>query len=79
VKIRTWLFAVIALLAASSAQAQQRRITGRVAAVDGGAPLSSASITIVGSTTGTYTNEQGQFSISASDAGRGIFHFEEAT
>ena len=64
-KIRTLLFAVIALLAASTAQAQQRRITGRVAAVDGGAPLSSASITIVGSTTGTYTNEQGQFSIPA--------------
>ena len=64
-KIRTLLFAVVALLAASSAQAQQRRITGRVATVDGGAPLSSASITIVGSTTGTYTNEQGQFSIAA--------------
>jgi TonB-linked SusC/RagA family outer membrane protein len=66
VKIRTVLFAVIALLlTASSAQAQQRRITGRVATVDGGAPLSSASVTIVGSTTGTYTNDQGQFSISA--------------
>jgi TonB-dependent starch-binding outer membrane protein SusC len=65
VKIRTLLFAGVALLAASTAQAQQRRITGRVATVDGGAPLSSASITIVGSTTGTYTNEQGQFSIAA--------------
>jgi TonB-dependent starch-binding outer membrane protein SusC len=65
VKIRTLLFTLIAVLAASTAGAQQRRITGRVAAVDGGAPLSSASVTIIGATTGTYTNDQGQFSLLA--------------
>ncbi|HEV7991347.1 MAG TPA: SusC/RagA family TonB-linked outer membrane protein [Gemmatimonadaceae bacterium] len=64
-KIRTLLFSLIALLTASVAGAQQRRITGRVAAVDGGGPLASASVTIIGATTGTYTNEQGQFSLLA--------------
>jgi TonB-dependent starch-binding outer membrane protein SusC len=65
VKIRTLLYTAIGLLSASIAEAQQRRITGRVAAVDGGAPLPSASVTIIGATTGTYTNEAGQFSILA--------------
>ena len=64
-KIRTLLFAVVAVLAASSAQAQQRRITGRVASLDGGAPLSSASVSISGTTIGTFTNESGQFSVLA--------------
>ena len=64
-KIRTLLFTVIALLTASNVDAQQRRITGRVAAVDGGAPLASASITISGSTVGTYSNEAGQFNVLA--------------
>jgi TonB-linked SusC/RagA family outer membrane protein len=59
------VFAVIALLTASSAQAQQRRITGRVASLDGGAPLSSASVSISGTTIGTFTNEAGQFSVLA--------------
>ncbi|MEO6527705.1 MAG: TonB-dependent receptor plug domain-containing protein [Gemmatimonadaceae bacterium] len=64
-KIRTLLFSAIGLLVASNVDAQQRRISGRVAAVDGGAPLSSASVTISGSTVGTYTNEAGQFSVLA--------------
>jgi len=64
VKIRHWLFIVIGLLTASSAHAQQqRRISGRVTAQEGGAALTSASVTLVGTTTGTYTNETGQFSI----------------
>lgn len=64
-KIRTLLFCVIGVLAASRVDAQQRRITGRVAAVDGGTPLASASVTLVGATTGAYTNEAGQFSLLA--------------
>jgi TonB-dependent starch-binding outer membrane protein SusC len=59
------VFAAIALLTASSAQAQQRRITGRVASMDGGAPLSTASVHVAGTTIGTYTNEAGQFSVLA--------------
>ena len=63
-KIRHLLFTVIGLLTASSAHAQQqRRISGRVTAQEGGAALTSASVTLVGTTTGTYTNETGQFSI----------------
>jgi TonB-linked SusC/RagA family outer membrane protein len=64
VKIRHLLFIVIGLLTASSAHAQQqRRISGRVTAQDGGAALTSASVTLVGTTTGTYTNETGQFTL----------------
>jgi TonB-dependent starch-binding outer membrane protein SusC len=64
VKIRHLLFIVIGVLTASSANAQQqRRISGRVTAQEGGAALTSASVTLVGTTVGTYTNETGQFSI----------------
>jgi TonB-dependent starch-binding outer membrane protein SusC len=64
VKIRHLLFIVIGLLTASSANAQQqRRVSGRVTAQEGGAALTSASVTLVGTTVGTYTNETGQFSL----------------
>jgi TonB-linked SusC/RagA family outer membrane protein len=69
VKIRTFLFAALAMLAATDADAQQRRITGRVVAEGGtGAPtpLGAASVTVIGTTTGTYTGEDGRFSIGAS-------------
>ncbi len=64
-KIRTLLFSTIALLSATVAEAQGRRITGKVTAEEGGAPLSAASVTVVGTTTGTYTGEDGRFSVAA--------------
>lgn len=67
-RIRTLLFSAVALLSASLAEAQQRRITGRVMADAGtGAPtpLGAASVTVVGTTTGTYTDETGRFAITA--------------
>src|SRR5690242_15104740 len=49
VKIRTVILGALAVLTASAAQAQQRRITGRVTG-EGGAsePLAGASVTVVG-------------------------------
>jgi TonB-linked SusC/RagA family outer membrane protein len=58
---------VLALLAlcATSASAQQRRITGRVTGQGNGEPLASAAVSVVGTTTGTYTNELGEYSLLA--------------
>ena len=64
-RIRTLVYVVSALACASVAGAQQRRITGTVAAREGGAPLTSASITVVGTTTGAYTGTDGKFSVMA--------------
>ena len=62
-KIRSFLLGALAIFMATSAEAQSRRITGRVTAEDGTTPLQQASVTIVGTTTGTYTGEDGRFSI----------------
>lgn len=64
-QLRTLLPATTALvaLAATGSQAQaQRRVTGVVTG-EGNAPLSGATVQVVGATTGTYTNEQGRFSV----------------
>lgn len=53
-------------LCATSASAQQRRITGRVTG-EGGEPLTAASVSVVGTPTGAYTAEDGSFSILAPD------------
>jgi TonB-linked SusC/RagA family outer membrane protein len=65
VRIRALSYVVIALLCAGTAGAQQRRITGTVAAREGGTPLTSASITVQGTTTGAYTGTDGKFSVLA--------------
>ena len=41
----------------------QRRLTGRVVEEGSGTPLSSVSISVTGTSTGTYTNEQGTFAL----------------
>jgi TonB-dependent starch-binding outer membrane protein SusC len=62
-KIST-LLALVALCA-TSVEAQQRRITGRVTAEGSGEPLAAASVTVSGTTLGAYTGEQGNFTILA--------------
>ncbi|MEO5816448.1 MAG: SusC/RagA family TonB-linked outer membrane protein [Gemmatimonadaceae bacterium] len=59
-KIRTLLLGAIAVLSASAAEAQGRRVTGRVTG-NNGEPVSSASINIQGTTLGAYTGEDGRF------------------
>ena len=57
--------AALAAVAAVGAQAHaQRRVTGTVTG-EGGAPLSGATVQVVGTQTGTYTNESGRFAIQA--------------
>jgi TonB-dependent SusC/RagA subfamily outer membrane receptor len=43
----------------------QRRITGRVTAEGGGEPLLGASVQVVGTPLGTYTNERGEYALNA--------------
>ena len=63
-KIRNFLLAALAMLSASAAQAQSRRVTGRVTS-EGNEPLAQVSVTILGSTAGTYTAEDGRFGLNA--------------
>ena len=54
-------------LAATTAAAQQRRITGRISATSTGEPLAAASVIIAGTALGTRTNDAGEFSLLAPD------------
>jgi len=54
-------------LCATSASAQQRRVTGRVTGEGSGEPLAAASISVVGTTLGAYTAEDGRFTVAAPD------------
>src|SRR5574338_374429 len=65
--LRKPLFAVATLLtlASSPGQAQQRTITGRVIAEGGSDPLAGATVTVVGTTIGAYTAEDGRFRLNA--------------
>jgi len=69
VKIRTIFLGALAVLSASVAGAQQRRITGRVTGEGDGTPLATVSVSIVGTTTGTYTGDDGRFTITAPNSG----------
>jgi TonB-linked SusC/RagA family outer membrane protein len=53
----------VALSATGAAAQATRRVTGVVTATGTNEPLSSASVQVVGTTTGTYTNEQGRFTL----------------
>lgn len=55
--------------------AQNRQVSGRVTAADGGTPLSGVSVTIVGTTTSTQTDESGNYSIAVSDNATLAFSF----
>ncbi|HWE42386.1 MAG TPA: SusC/RagA family TonB-linked outer membrane protein [Gemmatimonadaceae bacterium] len=64
-------FSVLALallagaLFSSAADAQQRRITGRVTATGSGEPLANTAVNVVGTAIGTYTAEDGSFALLA--------------
>ena len=67
--VRKYLVLALALLAgalfSSEAQAQQRRITGRVTAAGSGEALGNAAVNVVGTAIGTYTGEDGSFQLLA--------------
>ncbi len=63
-KIRSFLFSLLLLaLFGTSAFAQSRRVNGRVTMEGSNEPLASASISVAGTTLGTYTDEQGRFTL----------------
>ncbi|HEX2716869.1 MAG TPA: SusC/RagA family TonB-linked outer membrane protein [Gemmatimonadaceae bacterium] len=67
--MRKFCAVVLVLLAsaffANDAAAQQRRITGRVTATGSGEPLSNVAVSVVGTTLGTYTGEDGSYQLLA--------------
>ena len=54
---------VAMLLLVTRAEAQQRTVSGTVTSQDGGEALAGVSVTVEGTTLGTTTNEQGNFSL----------------
>lgn len=54
--------AAVALTTVAAQAQAQRRVTGVITG-EGNQPLGGASVQVVGTTTGTYTNEQGRFNI----------------
>ncbi|MBA4140390.1 MAG: TonB-dependent receptor [Segetibacter sp.] len=68
-------FAVIALLFCSSANAQNSRITGKVSSSENNAALADVSVSVKGTTSGTSTNPNGDFSVTAALGATLIFSY----
>jgi TonB-linked SusC/RagA family outer membrane protein len=63
-RIRSSVFSLLLLmLVSTSAFAQARRLTGRVTVEGSGEALAAASVSLVGTSLGTYTDDQGRFSL----------------
>jgi len=68
--IRSSVYSLLLLaLVSASAFAQGRRISGRVTVEGSGEPLAATSVSVVGTSFGTYTDDQGRFSVNAPDNG----------
>ncbi|MEJ7643309.1 MAG: TonB-dependent receptor [Chryseolinea sp.] len=61
--MRRFLLTVFALLMVLFAWAQQRTVTGKVSTVEDGTPLPGVNVVIKGSTNGTVTDAQGNYSL----------------
>jgi len=67
-RIRSSVFSLLLLvLVSASAFAQTRRISGRVTVEVSGEPVAAASVNLVGTSVGTYTDDQGRFSLNVPD------------
>lgn len=69
------LLTVVAFFLFSTAQAQSKKITGRVSSDEDNKPLSGVNITIKGKTVGTQTDADGTYSIDASQGESLVFSF----
>lgn len=67
-----WL---IATLFASASWAQTRTVSGRVTSSEDGSPLPGVTVQIKGTNTGTQTDADGKFSLSAPENGTLVFRF----
>jgi TonB-linked SusC/RagA family outer membrane protein len=67
-RIRSSILSLLLLaLVSANAFGQARRVSGRVTAEGSGEPLSATSVSVVGTAIGTYTDEQGRFTLSVPD------------
>jgi len=67
-RISSSVFSLLLLvLVSTTAFAQARRITGRVTVEGSGEAIPAASINVAGTSLGTYTDEQGNFSLNVPD------------
>jgi hypothetical protein len=67
-RIRSSVFSLLLLaLFSASAFAQTRRVSGVVTVEGSGEPLAAASVNVVGTSVGSYTDDQGRFSLVAPD------------
>jgi TonB-linked SusC/RagA family outer membrane protein len=67
-RIRTSVYSLLLLaLFSASAFAQTRRINGRVTVEGSGEPLVGAGVSVVGTSLGTYTDDQGRFAVTVPD------------
>ena len=67
-RFRSSVFSLLLLVFVSaSAFAQTRRISGRVTVEGSNEPLVAASVNVVGTALGTYTDDQGRFSLNVPD------------
>ena len=63
-RVRSSVLSLLLLaFVSASAFAQTRRVTGRVTVEGSGEPLVAASVNVVGTALGTYTDDQGRFSL----------------
>ncbi len=65
----------ILFMAHYSCYSQSKNVTGRLTDEENGKPMSGVSVTVKGTTTGTSTNAEGRFSITAPANGTLIFSF----
>ncbi len=67
-RIRTSLYSLLLLgLFSASAFAQTRRLSGRITVEGSSEPLVAASVSVVGTSLGTYTDDQGRFALTVPD------------
>ena len=67
-RIRSSVFSLLLLvLVSASAFAQTRRVSGRITVEGSGEAVVAASVNIVGTSVGTYTDDQGRFSLNVPD------------
>ncbi|MCY7357516.1 MAG: TonB-dependent receptor plug domain-containing protein, partial [Rudanella sp.] len=69
------LLSLLLWVSGSMAQAQERRITGKVVAVDDGATLPGVNVTVKGTNRGTQTDETGSYQILTTNGDRLVFTF----
>jgi TonB-linked SusC/RagA family outer membrane protein len=67
--MKKYLLTYFALAIALSLWAQERTVTGKVTSVDDGSPIPGVNVVLKGSSNGTVTDEQGQFSLSVPGSG----------